>query len=69
MRIFITGSSGKIGSVFAALCRREGHQVIGYDKADGNDILDSAALKKALEGCDAVAHDLHRRMRTPHGTV
>jgi len=56
MRIFITGSSGKIGSVFAALCRREGHQVIGYDKADGNDILDSAALKKALEGCDAVAH-------------
>jgi len=56
MRIFITGSSGKIGSVFAALCRREGHQVVGYDKADGNDILDSAALKKALEGCDAVAH-------------
>ena len=56
MRIFITGSSGKIGSVFAALCRREGHQVVGYDKADGDDILDSAALKKALEGCDAVAH-------------
>ncbi len=56
MRIFITGSSGKIGSVFAALCRREGHQVVGYDKADGNDILDSAALKKVLEGCDAVAH-------------
>jgi len=56
MRIFITGSSGKIGSVFTALCRREGHQVVGYDKADGDDILDSAALKKALEGCDGVAH-------------
>ena len=56
MRIFITGSSGKISSVFTALCRREGHQVVGYDKADGDDILDSAALKKVLEGCDAVAH-------------
>ena len=35
MRIFLTGSRGKIGSVVAELCRREGHEVDG-------DILDPA---------------------------
>ena len=36
MRIFLTGSRGKIGSVVAEFCRREGHEV------DGDNILDPA---------------------------
>lgn len=56
MRVFLTGSSGKIGSVIEQLFTKEGHEVVAYDIADGCDIMDPAAVKKAMEGCDWVVH-------------
>ena len=56
MRIFLTGSNGRIGSVVERIFTEAGHEVVGYDIADGHDIMDPAAVHKAMEGCDWVAH-------------
>jgi UDP-glucose 4-epimerase len=56
MRIFLTGSNGRIGSVVKRIFTEAGHEVVGYDIADGHDIMDPAAVHKAMEGCDWVAH-------------
>jgi len=56
MRIFLTGSNGRIGSVVERIFTEAGHEVVGYDIADGHDIMDTAAVHKAMEGCDWVAH-------------
>ena len=56
MRIFLTGSNGRIGSVVERIFTEADHEVVGYDIADGHDIMDPAAVHKAMEGCDWVAH-------------
>ncbi|MCX6738116.1 MAG: NAD(P)-dependent oxidoreductase [Candidatus Parcubacteria bacterium] len=55
MRIFITGSSGYIGSELANHLK-EKHEIVKYDIADGKDILDCSNLKKTMKGCDIVVH-------------
>jgi len=55
MKIFITGSSGFIGSEL--IKHLEGkHETVGYAHDQGNDILDYDKLKKAMKGCDIVVH-------------
>jgi len=39
MKIIVTGSEGFIGSEFCSTMRRRGHEVIGLDITNGNDIL------------------------------
>ncbi len=56
MRIFLTGCKGRIGSVVERIFTEAGHEVVGYDIADGHDIMDPAAVHKAMEGCDWVTH-------------
>ena len=60
MRIFVTGSQGGIGR---HLCQRligDGHEVVGFDQADGaptrGDLRDYMTVRDAMAGCDAVAH-------------
>jgi nucleoside-diphosphate-sugar epimerase len=40
----------------AAHLERLGHEVVGYDRLEGHDLLDSAAVGRAAGGCDAVVH-------------
>src|SRR5947209_5611158 len=56
VRILVTGHRGKIGRVVTSLLRDEGHDVAGFDRLDGNDILDRPALRLATERADAVVH-------------
>lgn len=56
MRVFLTGHRGKIGSVAHRVVEEAGHEVVGFDLADGDDMLDAPAVEKAMAGCDAVAH-------------
>jgi len=35
---------------------RLGHHVVGYDRLDGDDLLDSAAIRDAADGCAAIVH-------------
>ena len=61
MRILVTGCKGLIGR--AVVHRLEaggdgvaGCEVIGFDREDGDDILDVAALTRAAAGCDGIVH-------------
>jgi UDP-glucose 4-epimerase len=56
VRILVTGHRGHVGVPVAAHLEYLGHDVIGYDRLDGDDLLDSAAVRRAAEGCGAVVH-------------
>jgi UDP-glucose 4-epimerase len=56
VRILVTGNRGHVGAPVAAHLERLGHDVLGYDRLDGHDLLDSAAVRRAAGGCAAVVH-------------
>ncbi len=56
MKVFLTGSEGKIGSVVTRVLRDDGHEVVGFDLALGHDILNPSQVKKAMQGCEGVVH-------------
>lgn len=56
MKIFVTGNQGRIGSEISDQLLAQGHTVVGYDRANGQDILDGAAVRAAAQGCDAAIH-------------
>lgn len=56
MRILVTGNRGKIGAPLADFLTRAGHEVVGFDRADGADVLDLSAVEHAAVGCAAIVH-------------
>ena len=56
MKVLVTGDKGLIGRAVTTRLLAEGDGVVGFDRADGHDILDAASLARAAEGCDAVVH-------------
>lgn len=52
----MTGHRGRIGSEIVRLLEADGHTVVGYDRADGQNILDGAAVRAAAKGCEAAIH-------------
>ena len=56
MRVMVTGHRGKIGSAVHKVIEEVGHEVTGFDLADGDDMLDANSVDLAMKGCDAVAH-------------
>jgi UDP-glucose 4-epimerase len=56
MRLLVTGHRGRVGASVAGHLERLGHEVTGFDRADGMDLLDLAALRRAAAGCAAVVH-------------
>ena len=57
MKIFITGSSGFVGTeLIKHLSKRKEFEVVKYDLKEGKDILDYEQLKEAMRGCDIVVH-------------
>ena len=56
MRILVTGSEGFLGKVLCRQLLDDAHEVIGYDIANGNDILDVSQLRTAMTDCDVCIH-------------
>jgi nucleoside-diphosphate-sugar epimerase len=55
MKILITGSSGFIGSELKKQLSSR-HEIVGYSRSEGRDILDYETLKASMKGCDVVVH-------------
>ena len=56
MRVLVTGHLGHVGAPVAAFLDRRGYEVAGFDRADGADVLDLAAVKRAAKDCAAIVH-------------
>ncbi|MDW5597093.1 NAD(P)-dependent oxidoreductase [Conexibacter stalactiti] len=56
MRVLLTGDRGILGRPTRAALERDGHAVVGFDLAAGDDIRDAAAVRAAAAGCDAIVH-------------
>ena len=56
MKILVTGSGGFVGKHLVFALKQKRHEVFGFDKSKGFDILDFEAIKKAVKGMDAVYH-------------
>ena len=56
MRILVTGHRGNVGAPVAGHLTDLGFDVVGFDRADGKDLLDPGAVRDAARGCDAVVH-------------
>ncbi len=59
MRVLLTGNRGVVGAYVERHLLQHGHDVVGYDIADGHDVLDARGLLAAAEGCEGVAHLAH----------
>ena len=57
MKLFITGSSGFIGSeLIKYLSKKKEFEIVKYDLKEGQDILNYEQLKEVMKGCDVVVH-------------
>jgi uncharacterized protein YbjT (DUF2867 family) len=54
MRIAVAGSTGAVGAHVVDVARTRGHEVVSLSRAQGVDLLDAAAVIRALEGVHAV---------------
>lgn len=55
-RLLLTGSSGGVGRVTRPALEAAGWVVEPFDLAEGNDLRDEAAVRRAMSGCEAVVH-------------
>jgi len=56
VRVLVTGASGYIGSKVVERLEADGHTVVPFSRRTGGDVTDPAALERAAQGADAVAH-------------
>jgi nucleoside-diphosphate-sugar epimerase len=55
MKILVTGDKGFLGSEFI---KKHGnnYEIVGFDKKDGDELLDYSSLSKKMSGCIQVVH-------------
>ena len=56
VRVLVTGQRGHVGAPVTAFLRSRGFEVAGFDRLDGADLLDLAAVRRAAAGCAAIVH-------------
>jgi nucleoside-diphosphate-sugar epimerase len=56
VRILVTGHRGNVGTPVADHLERLGHDVAGFDRVNGMDLLDLTAVSGAAENCAAIVH-------------
>jgi uncharacterized protein YbjT (DUF2867 family) len=56
VRVLVTGASGFIGERVVERLEADGHDVVRFSRRSGGDITDPAAIERAAQGADAIAH-------------
>lgn len=56
MRVLVTGSAGRVGRATVGALLEAGHEVVPFDRALGDDVLDLAAVRDRMLGCDGLVH-------------
>lgn len=56
MIVLLTGSSGRIGVAAHRALTQAGHEVRGFDLAQGLDVRDASAVLRAAAGADVIVH-------------
>lgn len=56
MKFLVTGSEGFVGKLLANELKKQGHTIIGFDLANGDDILEKKQLIKKMKNVDGVFH-------------
>jgi UDP-glucose 4-epimerase len=56
MIILLTGSRGRLGPAVAQALTAAGHEVRGFDLADGQDVRDAEAVREAARGVQLIVH-------------
>ncbi len=50
----VTGNRGFVGQAMEARLLASGHDVVGFDIADGHDITEPELMAEKAEGCEAI---------------
>ena len=56
MRYLVTGATGFLGSHLVKALATSGHEVVGFSRSTGGDVLDPASVRVAASGCDGAFH-------------
>ena len=56
MIVLVTGHRGRLGAAIADALTTGGYEVRGFDLADGGDVLDSEAVRRAAQGVTSIVH-------------
>jgi UDP-glucose 4-epimerase len=56
VKILLTGSRGRLGPAIDRQLTAAGHQVMGFDLADGRDVRDAEAVRHAARECELIVH-------------
>lgn len=65
MRYLVTGATGFLGRHVRLAMERAGHDVVPFSRSTGGDLLDSAAVRAAVQGCDGAVHCAGKVSRKP----
>jgi UDP-glucose 4-epimerase len=71
MKILITGNRGFVGKYVESVFVNNGHEIVGFDLCDGNDIKNESDLLRKAKSCNQIIHpaaiesnDSHQTMET-----
>jgi dihydroflavonol-4-reductase len=56
VKYIVSGDTGFLGRHLRAALERDGHEVVGFSRSTGGDVLDARAIRAAAEGCDGAFH-------------
>jgi dihydroflavonol-4-reductase len=65
MKYLVSGDTGFLGRHLRAALEGDGHQVVGFSRSTGGDVLDPRAVRAAAEGCDGAFHCAGQVSRRP----
>ena len=54
MRVLVTGATGFVGGTLVDRLRADGHEPVPFSRRSGGDVRDPPALRRAMDGVDAV---------------